>query len=194
MAMDHYRYYSLDFGSSVCFRRVYSCLVYNQNYLFMKRITEEETSKYIKIESGDPSCCRKAVAFTFTPSQDPGFEGWDDVTYYQEGIMDPSDSVKRSEFVYVLVNKGVPGICKIGMTTTSVNQRVKEINSATGVITPWFPVFKYKCLNSRILEQAVHQRLELMGYRVNPKREGFEIKSNDAIKLIQELGQLLTVR
>lgn len=160
----------------------------------MKRITQQETDRYIRIESGDPSCCRKAVAFTFTPCQDPRFEGWDDVTYYQEGIMDPTDSVKSPEFVYVLVNKGIPGICKIGMTTTSVNQRVKEINSATGVITPWFPVYKYKCLNSRILEQAVHQKLESLGYRVNPKREGFEIKSNDAIKAIEELGEKLTVR
>jgi hypothetical protein len=80
------------------------------------------------------------------------------------------------------------------MTTTSVNQRVKEINSATGVITPWIPIYKYKCLNSRILEQAVHERLELMGYRVNPRREGFEIKSADAVKVIEELGQLLTIR
>jgi hypothetical protein len=108
--------------------------------------------------------------------------------------MDPTDSVYSPEFVYVLVNKGIPGICKIGMTTTSVNQRVKEINSATGVITPWFPVYKYKCLNSRILEQAVHERLESLGYRVNPKREGFEIKSADAIKTIEELGESLTVR
>lgn len=159
-----------------------------------KRISQEETDRYVRIQPGDPNCCRKAVAFTLTPCQDPGFEGWDDVTYYQEGIMDPTDSVRSPEFVYVLVNKGIPGICKIGMTTTSVNQRVKEINSATGVITPWFPVYRYKCLNSRILERAVHEKLELMGYRVNPRREGFEIKSADAVKAIEELGEMLTVR
>ena len=160
----------------------------------MKRITQEETKRYIRIESGDPSCCKKAVAFTLTPSQDLGFEGWDDVTYYQEGIMDPTDSVQKPEYVYVLVNVGIPGICKIGMTTTSVSQRVKEINSATGVITPWISVYKYKCLNSRILEQAVHQKLEAMGYRVNPKREGFEIKSLEAVRVIEELGSRLTIR
>ena len=192
--MDDYRYHSFDFAHCVLLGCVWSSLVDYQNYCIVKRITQEETYKYVKIESGDPNCCRKAVAFTFTPCQDPGFEGWDDVTYYQEGIMDPTDSVHKPEFVYVLVNKGIPGICKIGMTTTSVNQRVKEINSATGVITPWFPVYKYKCLNSRILEQAVHQKLESMGYRVNPRREGFEIKSNDAVKVIEELGQLLTIR
>ena len=159
----------------------------------MIRITPEETNSYVKIEQGDPNTCRKAVAFTLTPCPEPGWEGWEDVTYYQDGIVDPTDSVKNPEFVYVLVNKGVPGICKIGMTTTSVTQRVKEINSATGVITPWFSVYQYKCLNSRILEQAVHQKLEAMGYRVNPKREGFEIKSEQAIAVIEELGQKLTV-
>lgn len=79
------------------------------------------------------------------------------------------------------------------MTTTSVAQRVKEINSATGVITPWFPVYRYKCLNSRALEQAVHQKLENMGYRVNPKREGFEIRSEDAIAIIEEIAKEMTV-
>jgi hypothetical protein len=79
------------------------------------------------------------------------------------------------------------------MTTTSVNQRIKEINSATGVITPWFSVFKYKCINSRVLERAVHEHLERLGYRVNPKREGFEISSKDAINVIKEMGERLTV-
>jgi len=74
-----------------------------------------------------------------------------------------------------------------------VTQRVQEINSATGVITPWFPVFKYKCINSRVLEQAVHQHLEGLGHRINPKREGFEIESNIAIGIIKELGEKLTV-
>lgn len=160
----------------------------------MKRISSEETHYYIRLEEGDPYRCRKAVAFTLTPSTDPGFEGWEDVTYYGEGILDPTLSVKKPEWVYVLVNKSIPGICKIGMTTTSVTQRVREINSATGVITPWFPVFKYKCINSRVLEREVHQRLEQLGHRVNPKREGFEVESQTAIDLINELGEKLTVR
>lgn len=160
----------------------------------MKRITQEETHYYIKLDKPDPYKMRKAVAYTLTPSTDPEFEGWEDVTYYGEGILDPTLSVKKPEWVYVLVNKSIPGICKIGMTTTSVSQRVQEINYATGVITPWFPVFKYKCINSRILEQAVHEHLETLGYRVNPKREGFEIPSNMAIDVIKELGEKLTVK
>lgn len=159
----------------------------------MEKISQDQTKYFVKITKGDPLTCRKAVAFTLTPNTEPGWEGWEDVTYYQEGIMDPTDSINKPEWVYVLVSHGVPGICKIGMTTTSVAQRVKEINSATGVITPWFPVYRYKCLNSRALEQAVHQKLEGMGYRVNPKREGFEIRSDEAISVIEEIGTQLTV-
>ena len=160
----------------------------------MKRITPEEAHYYVKLDKPDPYKMRKAVAYTLTPSPDPGFEGWEDVTYYSEGIVDPTLSIRKPEWVYVLVNKSTPGICKIGMTTTSVSQRVKEINYATGVITPWFPVFKYKCINSKILEKAVHEHLEARGYRVNHRREGFEIPSNEAIQVIKELGEKLTVK
>ena len=156
----------------------------------MKRITPEQTHFYVKLQDDDPRKMEKAVAFTLTDSDAPG---WQNVTYYGEGILDPTSSIKKPEWVYVLVNKSIPGICKIGMTTTSVNQRVKEINKATGVITPWFPVFKYKCINSRVLEKEVHQHLASLGYRVNPKREGFELDSNTAIKVIKELGEKLTV-
>ena len=159
----------------------------------MKRITPEESRFYVKLDKPDPFKMRKAVAFTLTPSTDPGFEGWEDITYYAEGIIDPTLSVKNPEWVYVLVNKSIPGICKIGMTRNSVEERIKEINQATGVITPWFSVFKYKCINSRVLEKAVHEHLEARGYRVNPRREGFEIPSSSAIQIIEELGEKLTV-
>ena len=159
----------------------------------MKRITPDLTHFYIKLEDSDPYRCRKAAAFTLTPSKESEFQGWEDVTYYGEGILDPTLSIRKPEWVYVLVNKSMPGICKIGMTTTTVGQRVKEINYATGIITPWFPVFKYKCINSLVLEKAVHQHLEEQGYRVNPKREGFEIDSQTAIDVIKELGEKLTV-
>ena len=159
----------------------------------MKHISPEEAHYYVKLDKPDPYKMRKAVAYTLTPCDEPGFEGWEDVTYYGEGILDPTLSIRKPEWVYVLVNKSIPGICKIGMTTNTVDERVKEINQATGVITPWFPVFKYKCINSRLLEKAVHDHLEARGYRVNPRREDFEIYSNIAVQIIEELGERLTV-
>lgn len=162
----------------------------------LKRITPEEARYYIKVESDDAFRWSKTVAMTLTPTKDPKLAeegGWEDVTYYAKGILDPTLSVQKPEWVYVLVNKGVPGICKVGMTTTSVRQRVHEINSATGVITPWIAVYKYECINSLTLEQAVHAELQSLGYRVNPRREGFEVPSEVAIATIERLGEKLTV-
>jgi hypothetical protein len=150
------------------------------------RFSVEEAKKYIRLSGSPETVCSKAIGFTLTPSLQ---DGWEDVTYYGEGTFDPSFAIRSPEWVYVLVNQNMPGICKIGMTTTSVAQRVEEINSATGVITPWYPVYSYKCINSYYLEQEVHTYLEKRGYRVNPKREGFLITSTEAIRVIEELGE-----
>lgn len=152
----------------------------------MIKIAQEEARKYIKLGAGE---LFRAVAFTLTPCQEVGMEGWEDVTYYGPAIQDPSGGIKKPEWVYVLVNQGIPGICKIGMTTTSVAQRTQEINSATGVITPWYPVYSFKCVNSYHLEQEIHKYLEDRGTRINPNREGFNIDSNTAISIIEELGK-----
>lgn len=150
----------------------------------LKRITSEDSHFYIPLEPGN---IERAVAYTLTPTE--GMPGWEDVQYYGESIFDASGAIRKPEWVYVLVNKSMPGICKIGMTTTSVKQRTDEINAATGVITPWFPVYKYKCVNSRYLEQDVHKHLQTLGYRVNNRREGFEIDSTTAAQVIQQLGE-----
>lgn len=151
----------------------------------MQRITKEDAQFYIPLDFEDPSMLSKTVAFTLTPSTDPE---WEDVTYYGESVFDASGSIHKPEWVYILVNKSHPGICKIGMTTTSVKQRTEEINKATGVITPWFPVYSYKCVNAKWLEQDIHSYLENSGCRINPRREGFEITTNQAIAVIEELG------
>lgn len=162
----------------------------------LKYVSPEAARYYVEIERDDPQRWSKAVAYTLKPSVDPKLVaegGWEDYVYLAAGITDPTYSVRKSEWVYVLVNKSVPGICKVGMTTTTVTQRVKEINSATGVITPWIPVYRYECLNSRELEQAVHAELQSLGYRVNPNREGFEVPSEVAIQTIERLADKLTV-
>jgi len=147
-----------------------------------RRITHDESRFYVHLPPGN---LHRAVAFTLTPIED----GWERVDYYGESILDPTGAIKRPEWVYILVNRDIPGVCKIGMTTTSVEQRCREINSATGVITPWYPVYRYKCVNSRYLEQDVHSYLEERGFRANPNREGFYIDSNTAREIIELLGE-----
>ena len=69
------------------------------------------------------------------------------------------------------------------------SDRVKQINSATGVIVPWYPVFSYKCPNGRMLERDIHEHLEMIGVRVNPNREGFIIDTDSARTIIEDLGK-----
>jgi hypothetical protein len=151
----------------------------------MKRITQDQAKYRLKIDFEDELGLINADAYTLIPSKD---SKWDEVTYYTQAIVDPTGTVFKPEWIYVLVNKGIPGICKIGMTTISVTQRIKEINAATGVITPWFSVYKHKCINSREIERRVHSKLQAMGARVNTKREGFECSTDLAISIIKEVA------
>jgi hypothetical protein len=70
-----------------------------------------------------------------------------------------------------------------------VYDRVKQINAATGVITPWYPVFTYKCPDGRMLEQEIHEYLEQIGVRVNPNREGFVLDTDTARNIIENIGK-----
>lgn len=155
----------------------------------MKQLTHDEAKKYRKLDTERDlhRSMHYAIAYTLTPI--PDSPGWEEITYYSHALVDPTDCVKKPEYVYILVNPSVPGICKIGFTTTTVYQRVGEINSATGVITPWYPVFSYKCPNGRMLESDIHEYLALRGTRVNPNREGFQISSDEARVIIEKLGK-----
>jgi hypothetical protein len=155
----------------------------------IKRITVEQAHYYKvldsnKMEPGD--ICRKATAFTLTPVGD----GWEEITYYQDSPIDQSGNLIPTEFVYVLVNKSIPGMCKIGMTVRDVDERAKEISSATGVPTPWIPIYSFKCFDSYKLEQEIHKHLDAI--RVSHNREMFEIASVDAIKIVKQLGEKYT--
>jgi hypothetical protein len=155
----------------------------------MKQLSHYEAKKYRMLDT-ERDLYRNmhhAVAYTLTPI--PNCPGWEEITYYGHALLDPTDAIKKPEYVYVLVNPSVPGICKIGFTTTTVYQRVNEINNATGVITPWYPVFSYKCPDGRMLERDVHEYLAVRGTRINPNREGFQISSDDARVIIEKLGK-----
>ena len=125
---------------------------------------------------------RKADAFTLIPEKD----GWDTVVYLANAVLDPSGAVRAPEYVYVLVNKSVPNMVKIGMTTSTPDQRARQISAATGVATPWIPVYSFACYRSDLLEEEVHQHFNYC--RVNTHREMFEIDSYTAQKAIEELG------
>lgn len=152
----------------------------------MERITQEQSLNYRKldIEKDFRYGMHSVTAFTLSPVD--GY--WESVQYYGDSFIDPTGSVNKPHWIYVMVNPSMPDICKIGYTTTSVTQRVAELTAQTASITPWYAVYSYKCPDGRALEREIHEYLEDRGFRVNHKREGFYISSEAAVQVIEELG------
>jgi hypothetical protein len=152
----------------------------------MERIAASQIHYYIKLK---PNEYNRATHFALVPSQDKGL-GWEDVVYLAEPLTDASGGVRPAEYVYVLVNRSIPYMVKIGMTKRSVDKRVHEINKATGVPTPWISVYSFRCYASHILERRVHEHLRQ--YRVSEDREMFNVTSNTAQVIIEDLGRDFT--
>jgi hypothetical protein len=91
-----------------------------------------------------------------------------------------------SEWVYVLVHPQEPELLKIGYTSKEPTQRLKEINSQTGVAGEYRMVYIYRTVNGQRLETAVHSFLK--DKRINPRKEHFQINREEVIQVIKEMG------
>jgi len=90
-----------------------------------------------------------------------------------------------SGYVYVLTNKSLRGLIKIGHTTKLPSKRASEL-STTGLPTP-FKVFDcIKVDEPEEVERRVHQKLSNM--RIAKNREFFEIEPNEAMKIIKSVA------
>ena len=84
-----------------------------------------------------------------------------------------SDTTCKSGHVYLLTNPVMPGLIKIGFTTSpDVEIRMKQIYS-TGVPLPFECVYSKRLDNYKEAENALH--VAFGSTRVNPKREFFRI-------------------
>jgi hypothetical protein len=136
--------------------------------MMMKLITMEEAKReYYPKNEGESVVY--ANAYTLTPDpHDPEFE----LVHYW--IKRHSFDVQLSfneGYIYVLENKGQPGILKIGYTDRTPQSRLKEINGGTGVITPWYIINSFACKAPSHIEGMVHT--QLWDYHVN--KEGFAV-------------------
>ena len=91
----------------------------------------------------------------------------------------------KYEFVYVLRNSSFPQFLKIGTTKRDPNDRLSEINSATGVPTPFEILYVENCQNGYLVEKVVHERLS--EHRVNNRKEFFAIQPEIAIQTIKSV-------
>jgi hypothetical protein len=93
----------------------------------------------------------------------------------------------RTGFVYILSNPKMPGLLKIGYTARPVEERVQELNAATGVPAP-FVIEAYFPSETPDKNEAEIYRL-LSSHRIEGK-EFFEVGLDDALSAAEAVTGL----
>jgi len=83
------------------------------------------------------------------------------------------------EIVYVLTNEAMPGLVKIGLTTESVESRLTQLSSSTGVPLAFECYYAARVDDGSRVERILHQLFA--EHRVNPKREFFRLDPEKAV-------------
>ena len=146
----------------------------------MKRLTLEEASKYISI---DEDYFKIPPSF-YTLSEDE--DGWETVKYYTNRKLGMYSGREGEQYVYVLSNPTMPGILKIGYTELTPEKRSKQVSNHTGVPAEYEVEFAYRCVDGKKIEKEVH--IYLRKKRLNRKREHFTINLEEAIEVIEKIG------
>ena len=92
--------------------------------------------------------------------------------------------------VYILTNEAMPGFVKIGLTTDSVESRIAQLSSATGVPLPFECHFAAEVNDCAKLERTLHKLFSEC--RINPKREFFKIDPEKVVLAIS-IGDFVEV-
>ena len=95
--------------------------------------------------------------------------------------------MSEESIVYVLTNPAMPGMVKIGMTAREdITERFTELYT-TGVPLPFECAYAAKVANAGEVEKAFHTAFG--PYRVNPRREFFEIEP-EQVRVLLKLKQI----
>lgn len=152
-------------------------------------IPPEEAEKYVSKD--DDMFDSSIFYFTYIPSSNPLYpvsEGWESVIYYTNRLkLHQIEYNIDYQYVYILSNKAMPGLLKIGFTDKTPQKRVEGLNKATGVPMEFLVEWAFPCFNAIRLEREIHDKLD--GYRLRKNREFFRIEINEAKDIIRELGE-----
>ncbi len=77
------------------------------------------------------------------------------------------------QIIYVLINEAMPGYVKIGKTSTSLEQRIRELSSSTSLPLPFTCFYACTVRDSQFVEHQLHDAFD--NNRINPRREFFQI-------------------
>ena len=94
-------------------------------------------------------------------------------------------------YVYILTNKCMKGMVKIGMTSRPVDTRSKELFN-TSLPMPFDEFASLKTSKFVEVEDLVHRILtKLTRKRVNESREFYKIKPGEALEILEDVSRLL---
>ena len=105
---------------------------------------------------------------------------------YHVGLRRTRRAMKTSPgWLYILSTREHPNYLKIGITQRDVEQRVREINSATGVLVPYSVRAVFPVTDPRKAERIVFDHLA--PFRIRNDREFFDMQFKDAEKSVRQL-------
>ena len=87
--------------------------------------------------------------------------------------------------VYVIANPAMPGIVKIGRTTQTIEQRLRDLDS-TGAPVPFECVAAWEFKNAVTVEATLHRAFA--DRRVRRSREFFRVSPDQPIAILEEFG------
>ena len=96
-----------------------------------------------------------------------------DGSYFANG----SEALDMS-YVYILINEAMPGLVKIGRTTTSVKQRISELNQPAGIPLPFTCYYAARVEDCIKVEKKLHEAFG--DHRVRDRREFFRLSPHRA--------------
>jgi hypothetical protein len=88
-----------------------------------------------------------------------------------------------NEIIYILTNEAMPGYVKIGRTSTSLEQRIRELSASTSVPLPFTCFYACTVKDAIFVEHQLHDAFD--NIRVNPKREFFQISPERVVSALK---------
>jgi hypothetical protein len=155
---------------------------YKTNKQVLKKLTVEEAKAFIPVTMENSDELENAYFYTMVPMGN----GWDEINYYTNRPVQHWRTGPYNGWIYILSNRTMPGLFKIGHTKNNPEDRAKEISRATGVPIPFEIEWAFNCYDSDMLEKEIHRALDSFRYTSN--KEFFEISLNEAKETIRKLG------
>lgn len=88
-----------------------------------------------------------------------------------------------NEIIYILTNEAMPGYVKIGKTSTSLEQRIRELSASTSIPLPFTCFYACTVHNATFVEHQLHDAFD--DNRINPRREFFQISPERVVSALK---------